>query len=274
MARQVGLGLLGLSGNEALQKRLVNYLKGGRIHPALILGGPDREAKFALARNIAKFLLCRTQGGQDFCDECSVCRRIEKELHPDVLILREEPDEPIKIDTIREIIHQMTVSPIEATHKVCLIDECHRMNTAAANAFLKTLEEPGANRLFLLLTSQPGSLLPTITSRCLEFSLKPATAESEVTFSPEQIQLFNEALQTGDTTDFVASLKEKEDCVRFARFLQRTLREEAASGQADPGVFERFDAALELEGRLRSNANYALMVDGFLRSHYLAGEVK
>jgi hypothetical protein len=267
--KRVGLGKLGLSGNEALQKRLESYLAGGRIHPALILGGPDRELKLALARNIAKFLICREQAGRGFCDECSVCRRIEKELHPDVLILKEEPDEPIKIDTIREINHQMNVSPIEATHKICILDECHRMNAAAANAFLKTLEEPGSNRLFLLLTTQPGSLIPTITSRCLEFSLKPVAAESDVNFAPEQAELFRRAVQTGDPSEFVASLKEKEDGVRFARFLQQELRNEAASASPAPDVFERFEAALELEGRLRSNANYALMVDGFFRTHYV-----
>lgn len=273
MERQVGLGLLGLSGNEGLQKRLSNYLMGGRIHPALILGGPDREAKFALARNIAKFLICREQGGHGFCDTCSVCRRIEKELHPDVLTLKEEPDEPIKIDTIREIIHQMTVSPMEATHKICILDECHRMNTAAANAFLKTLEEPGENRLFLLLTSQPGSLLPTITSRCLEFSLKPQAAEADVAFPAELEAFFRQFLQTGDTSELVAGLKEKEDAVRFARFLQKESRDEASGTAAAPDVFDRFEAALELEGRLRSNANYGLMVDGFLRSHYLPSGV-
>ncbi len=274
MERPVGLGMLGLSGNEALQKRLCHYLMGGRIHPALILGGPDREAKFALARNIAKFLICREQGGRGFCETCSVCRRIEKELHPDVLILREEPDEPIKIDTVREIIHQMEVSPIEATHKICLIDECHRLNTAAANAFLKTLEEPGVNRLFLLLSTQPGSLLPTITSRCLEFSLKPQGAEGDNALPAEQAELFRLFLQTGDTTEFIVSLKEKDDAVRFARFLQKQTRDQACGLEAGADVFDRYEDAVELEGRLRSNANYGLMVDGFLRTHYLpCGEV-
>ena len=268
MERRVGLGLLGLSGNEALQKRLANYLKRGRIHPALILGGPDREAKFQLARNVAKFLLCRTSAGQDFCDECNVCRRIEKELHPDVLILKEEPDEPIKIEIILEIIHRLEVSPIEATHKSCIVDECHKMNVSAANAFLKTLEEPGENRLFLLLTSKPGSLLPTITSRCLEFSLKPVAAETQAALSPEQADLFRIALECGDATEFIGSLKEKDDAVRFARFLQKRFRDEAAAGSSD--VFETFEAALELEGRLRSNANYALMVDGFIRTHFFS----
>lgn len=269
MEKLVTPGALGLVGNEALQKRLFHYLRGGRLHPALILSGPDREAKLSLARNTAKFLLCRNPGAGSFCGECSVCRRIEKDLHPDVLILREDPDEPLKVEHAREVTHQMTVSPIEATHKIAIVEECHRMNAAAANAFLKTLEEPGPNRLFLLLTPSPGALLPTLTSRCLEFTLKPTTAQAE-TASPEQIAIFERAVQSGDPTELVASLKEKDDVLRLVRHLQTQGRERAvvASDYAEIALFE---ALLELEGRLRSNANYGLMMDGFFRAHFLPG---
>lgn len=268
--------------SQALQQRLFSYLRGGRVHPAIILSGGDRDEKFQIAKTMAKFLLCANRGQKVFCGECSPCRRVEKDIHPDVLVLREEGEETLKIDSIREICHQMEVSSIEGGAKICIIDECHRMNAASANAFLKTLEEPGDRRYFWLLTSQPGALLPTVQSRCLQFSFKPQAEGATATPDDEKVvAAFQEFLTSGATNRLLAALPDKENCLAFLVFLQRQLRQALVSpflgGHALPALqklspynlLSSFEGALALEGRLRSNANYGLLLESYLRQHFM-----
>ena len=257
----------------------MSYLKGGRIHPALILAGPQKEAKFQVAKNLAKFLLCQKKTAGSFCGKCSPCRRIEAEIHPDVLILREPDEDTIKIDTIREICHQMEISPIEAAAKICIIDECHRMTVASSNAFLKTLEEPGQSRYFWLLTTQPGALIPTILSRCLQFQFKPESAVegAPTEASQEAFQLLEEFLKAGDIAALRSKLEDKGRCLFFLQSLQRAVRDAllapslgtpspvSALGRYSPfSLLSKFNEAVVLEGQLRSNANYGLMLESFL----------
>jgi hypothetical protein len=201
---------------------------------------------------------------------------VEKDLHPDVLILREEGEEILKIESIREICQQMLVGSLEGGAKICIIDECHRMNSSAANAFLKTLEEPGASRHFWLLSSQPGALLPTVLSRCLQFSLRPDARDEEDESNARFTAVFHDFLKSRSLGPLVASFKEKEDGVAFSRFLQRRFRDAVVTPPADfPGatpyaVLSAFEGAVELEGRLRSNANYGLLLESFLRRHFQA----
>jgi len=261
-------------------ERLFEYIRGGRVHQALILSGPDPRLKFQAAKNIAKQLLCVQGPGQKFCGECSPCRRVQKELHPDVLILKEEADEDaLKIDGVRELCHQMEISPIEGGAKIGIIDECHRMNVSAANAFLKSLEEPRENRYFLLLTSQPSSLLPTILSRCLQFAFKPGeslpTSEAK---SAAQRELLTNYLRDPNPARLVHDLGEKDDALFFLNVLQTEIRQ-ALLAQSTVTELTRyparhlmgsFEAAVELEGRLRSNANYGLLMESYLRLHFPA----
>jgi DNA polymerase III delta prime subunit len=275
-------GALGVLGNEVAQDRLLHYLRGGRIHPAAILAGPEGTGKLAAAKNIAKFLLCRSKkNNQPFCSQCSPCRRIEKDLHPDVLLCRDESEETIKIDTIRQFCHQMDLSPVEGDVKICIVHECHRMSVASSNAFLKTLEEPGEGRYFWLLTSQMGSLLPTILSRCLKFSFKPLVETLSTDRSETFETLWKEFLTSRHPAALVAGLEKKEQCLDFLNFLEKQLRNAALSpylSESSPNLFQgltpyeamdKFEACLKLEGRLRSNANYALMLESFLNRNFI-----
>jgi DNA polymerase III delta' subunit len=262
-------GRLGIAGNLPVQERLYHYLLGGRLHPAAILAGDPGSGKLALAKNIAKHLLCKERPPEKaFCAKCSACRRIDGDIHPDVLITREPDEDIIKIDTVRDICHQMSLTPVEGPVKICIVDECHRMNVASANAFLKTLEEPGPNRFFWLLTSQPGSLLPTILSRCLKFRLRPEAAAAVETVDFPQ---WDEALQSRDPAALLAALDKKEKVQAFVSFLQKRLRDELITGsprQSAWWLLERFENSLELEARLRSNANYGLMLESFLTQNF------
>lgn len=201
-----------------------------------------------------------------FCGQCSVCQRIEKEIHPDILLFRDD-GEFIKIDTIREIAHQMEVSPVEAAYKICIMDQCHRMTVAASNAFLKTLEEPPPGRYFWLLTTQVGSVLPTIVSRCLKFTLRPES-EDDAMEETDYDKLWADFLKSGRHSELLLAAKDKE--LSLVRYLQKRLREEVTScmeGKSTGNIrqlLERFDRAVVCEGRLRSNANSGLLLESFL----------
>ncbi len=252
---------------------MLKYLQAGRIHPAILLSGPDKQVKFEIAKSIVKFIFCKNKKDK-FCNDCSNCRRVEKELHPDFLIVKEPEEEQIKIETIREICHQMEISPIEGGPKICIIEDCHRLNSASSNAFLKTLEEPGINRFFILLTSQPGLLLPTILSRCIQFTLRPESTgfEQSTETKSKYSELLRETIRTKNILPLVEELDSKEEALSFIQYLQGEMHA-AATGNSKNffsamGIHDtsrKYANLLELEGRLRSNANYGLMLETLLR---------
>jgi len=276
------IGALGGVGCLPVQERLWRYLKSQRIHPALLLVGPGKEVKYQVAKGMAKFLFCREKSKNAFCGECNNCKRIEKEIHPDVFLFKEDGEEGLKIEVIREMIGQMRVSPIEGPHKICVIEEAHRMNSAAANAFLKTLEEPGEGRYFVLTSSQSGSILPTVLSRCIEFTFRPE--DDELTLSPELDKKFREillaALETKNFSHLTSALVEKDEALIFLQFLQSEIYQcllAKESGKTTNSVFRslqphdltmKFDSVVTLEGQLRSNANYGLMIESLMRQQF------
>ncbi len=258
-----------------MQKKLVSYVAGDRVHPALILTGPSGASKTETVLQMAQATLCpKRQSLPPFCGKCSTCRRIQAGNHPDVLWIRDEDEDTIKIDRVREISHQMELTPVEGSHKIAIIDECQRMNAASSNAFLKTLEEPGPGRYFWLLTHQIGSLLPTVVSRCLVFHL-PATETLKL--SAEWDGLLSDVAESGDFQGLLQQLKDKDRCVELVQYLQVQWRMAALHphlGQNPSGVFQSasfweslmlFDEAVQLEGRLRSNANPGLLLESHLR---------
>jgi DNA polymerase III subunit delta' len=156
---------------ELLQKSLDR----GRVAHAYLFSGDDLGEMEGIARTLAKTLNCanppaRGAQGQplDCCDACLNCRRIENAGHPDVQWVRpESKSRIISIDQIRELIQVISLKPTEADYKFAIIVCADRMNVQAANAFLKTLEEPPARSIIVLLTSSLEQVLETILSRCL-----------------------------------------------------------------------------------------------------------
>jgi DNA polymerase III delta prime subunit len=228
---------------------------------------------------MAKALLCpKRQSLPPFCGACSTCRRIEAGNHPDVLWVGRGEDDTLKIDTIRELCHQMELTPVEGSCKIAILEDCHRLNTAAANAFLKTLEEPGPGRHFWLLTHQIGSLLPTLVSRCLTFPY--AQPETPVDEGEAWADLLDKIATSGDFNALASALKEKDKCLELVHYLQVQWRLCALNPYLEKnpaGVFQSasfwdalilFDEAVQLEGRLRSNANAGLLLESHLRETF------
>jgi DNA polymerase-3 subunit delta' len=154
---------------------LQRSLERGRLGHAYLLSGPRLEPLEAVARTLAKTLNCqapprRAPNGRplDCCDACASCRRIERDVHPDVRWLRPESKlRVILVEQIRALLEAIYLKATEAPHKVAVLVAADRLNVQAANAFLKTLEEPPPGCVLLLLTTEPARVLETIRSRCL-----------------------------------------------------------------------------------------------------------
>jgi DNA polymerase-3 subunit delta' len=169
---------------------LQRALEKGRLAHGYLFAGHALEELEGLARTLAKTLNCqdpvRGAGGipLDCCDKCLTCRKIENRNHPDVHWVRpESKTRVIIIDQIRDLMHDINLKPSEAEYKVAVIVGADRLNTQAANAFLKTLEEPPRNSILILLTTDPQRILETILSRCLRLSF---TGQGEFRLTPAQ----------------------------------------------------------------------------------------
>ncbi len=153
------------------QERALGVLRAAlahaRLHHALLFTGPAGVGKRTAALALATALACEIAPGQG-CGACATCTRIAEDRHPDVITLaREGAAQIIPIETVRtQVIAACAMPPHEARERVFLVDEATALPPAAANALLKTLEEPPARTRFILMTVAPDQLLPTIRSRC------------------------------------------------------------------------------------------------------------
>ncbi len=149
-------------GHDRQKDILRRAIDSGRLAHAYLFEGPEGVGKRLMALALARAVMCKDGTG---CGVCSACRKVDHNNHPDLHLL--EPDgKTIKIEQVRSIQKELSFRPLEAPKKICLIDSADRMNQAAGNALLKTLEEPSGEALLILLTAHPESVLSTIRSRC------------------------------------------------------------------------------------------------------------
>ncbi|MGO8696629.1 MAG: ATP-binding protein [Limisphaerales bacterium] len=159
---------------QLLQRSLERH----RLAHAYLFAGNDLTELEDMARTLAKTLNClsptrRAADGLplDCCDQCDSCHRIDQANHPDVLVLRpESKSRIIKIEQIRDLMHAINLKPSSGSYKVGVIVAAERLNVQAANAFLKTLEEPPPRSILILVTTEPQRILETILSRCLRLT--------------------------------------------------------------------------------------------------------
>ena len=144
-----------------------------RLPHALLLSGEAGIGKAEFAARLAASLLCEQPhvDGQA-CGTCHACQRLGAQTHPDRFRLEpEEPGKAIKVDAVRQLIRNLSLTGHYGGYRVVTVEPAELMNTNAANAFLKTLEEPPANTLLILITASPARLPATIRSRCQPLGL-------------------------------------------------------------------------------------------------------
>ncbi|HRI04570.1 MAG TPA: DNA polymerase III subunit delta' [Pyrinomonadaceae bacterium] len=185
-----------LIGNDNAKRSLKRLLVNGRVPNSLLFAGDEGVGKRQFALQVAKALVCKEPTDNEACGVCAACRRADVFVFPksdkgddfEQVFFSEHPDvgtvipfkRNLRVNAIRDLEREANFRPYEAEARFFIIDDAHKMNDAAANALLKTLEEPPATSYIFLITSRPDSLLPTIRSRCQLMRFAPvATDEIE-----------------------------------------------------------------------------------------------
>lgn len=192
-------------GQEAIVKTLQNAIANNKISHAYLFCGPRGTGKTTIARVFAKALNCNNLSMLEPCDKCESCHEISDSNSPDVIEIDAASNNGV--DEIRDIREKVKFLPSGAKYKIYIIDEVHMLSAGAFNALLKTLEEPPQHVIFILATTEPQKLPPTIISRCQRFDFKALTvneiskrirlvcADQEVEITEEAIIAISEAAE-------------------------------------------------------------------------------
>jgi DNA polymerase-3 subunit delta' len=169
-------------GHRRLVELVARSIRRGTLPPSLLLAGPEGVGKRKLAIAAAQALNCQnprtSETDVDACGVCPSCSKIARGIHPDVIVIEPGETGTIKIDAVRDVIDRAGYRPFEGRRRVVIIDQADGLVAQAQNALLKTLEEPPSASAFLLVTSRPDALLPTVLSRCPRLRFRPLDADA------------------------------------------------------------------------------------------------
>jgi DNA polymerase-3 subunit delta' len=267
-------------GVELLQRSLAR----GRLGHAYLFAGDQLEELEVLARTLAKTLNCQQPvktGGvaTDCCDACPNCRKIDHDTHADIHWARpESKSRIITVEQMRELMREIQLKPTEAGYKIAVIAAADRLNVQAANAFLKTLEEPPAKSVLILLTIEPQRILETILSRCLRLNFFSDGVRPPDPAQMEWLARFDALAANGQKSllsryrlldTLLQKLGETRSCVEEALTARSPLQQ---YDEVEKDLREKWEdeltAAIEAEYR-RQRAEALLLVQWWLRDVWL-----
>ena len=165
-----------VTGQKPVVQTLSNALKKNKISHAYLFCGPRGTGKTTMAKLFAKAINCE-KGNGSICNECDNCMSANKGAHPDIIEIDAASNNGV--EEVRSLIEKVKFAPIKGKYKVYIIDEVHMMTPGAFNALLKTLEEPPSHVVFILATTEPHRVLPTILSRCQRYDFSKIS-ENEI----------------------------------------------------------------------------------------------
>src|ERR687885_2104724 len=176
-----------LLGQPRLIERLGEQLARGEASHAYLISGPRSIGKHTLALRIAQTLLCETGRTPGGCGRCLACRKIERGTHPDVRVIEKPHDrERISIEQVREMQRDIALRPLEGERRVVIIDDAAELSLDAQHSLLKTVEEPPAHAVVLIVTRTPRGIEETIVSRCQPLPMRPIPTERIRAFVAER----------------------------------------------------------------------------------------
>jgi DNA polymerase III subunit delta' len=222
-----------ICGQEKPIAFLKNAMERGRVSHAYLFFGLSGVGKRTTAEIFARALNCR-EAPLDACGRCVSCLKMARENHPDILILKPE-GQFIRIQEIRALQNQMRFKPFEGGKRVFILVDAERMNSAAANALLKTLEEPAPSNILILVSSRPHQLPLTILSRCQPLRFSPLSREQIASCLTERLKMERETasvLAASAGGSIGKALKLHKDTYLKAR--EDILRKIAAFRKEDP----------------------------------------
>ena len=189
-------------GQEKIVEHLKTAVETGNVNHAYILQGERSCGKEFIARIFAKALQCDNPQNGEPCCECQSCKQADSGNQPDIIRVTHEKPNTIGVEDIRKITGDVAIKPYSSKRKIYIINEAEKMTVQAQNALLKTLEEPPAYVVILLLTTNVDALLQTIQSRCVLLTMKPVRDELVKQYLMRDVQV----------PDYKADV-----CVAFAR---------------------------------------------------------
>lgn len=166
-------GFNDIIGHDTIKEHLKKAIESDHVSHAYILTGETGMGRKSLANAFAMTLLCE-KGKSEPCMECHACKQVMSSNHPDLIFVGHEKPGSIGVDDIREQINDtIMIRPYSSYYKIYIVDEAEKMTVQAQNALLKTIEEPPAYAIIMLLTTNQEAFLTTILSRCVQLKLKP-----------------------------------------------------------------------------------------------------
>ena len=243
-----------IAGHQRLLALLARAIARDTLPPSLLLAGTSGIGKRRTGMAVAEALNClapRKSGTfeTDACGECASCRRIARSVHADVVVLEPGETGTIKTDVVRDVIDRANYRPFEGRRRVVIVDEADALMEAAQNALLKTLEEPPPASVFILVSSMPDALLPTVRSRCrpLRFGdLTPAEVAAVLVRDHEYDEADAKAAAADAGGSVGRALEARAVDLAEARDAAQRLLQQAAR-LADPG--RRLEAVRGLTGK-------------------------
>lgn len=207
-------------GQRPIIQTLKNAIVQNRIAHAYLFCGPRGTGKTSIAKIFAKMLNCEDESNKP-CGKCTNCKMVQNGSHPDIIEIDAASNNGV--DEVRNLIDKVKYAPMQGKYKVYIIDEVHMMTTGAFNALLKTIEEPPAHVVFILATTEPNKVIPTIISRCQRFDFNKVSQkdiekrlsivckEEKIEIDPEAISLIAQ-LADGGMRDSLSIL---DQCIAY-----------------------------------------------------------
>lgn len=207
-------------GQQPIIQTLKNAIVQNRIAHAYLFCGPRGTGKTSIAKIFAKMLNCEDESNKP-CGKCTDCKMVQNGSHPDIIEIDAASNNGV--DEVRNLIDKVKYAPMQGKYKVYIIDEVHMMTTGAFNALLKTIEEPPAHVVFILATTEPNKVIPTIISRCQRFDFNKVSQkdiekrlsivckEEKIEIDPEAISLIAQ-LADGGMRDSLSIL---DQCIAY-----------------------------------------------------------